>query len=140
MLLDGRESTANEIENLKNLIERLKMLQKTDLLSNSQKELRDPTAVSKSRDNHVRASSLDAASFLSTGPPNIKQKVKESSSVNNTSSASPNVEGGSEKTSASDDCANDSLASNTSPQLSGEKMHDKKAKKNWVSAFETFAF
>ena len=137
MLLEGSESTANEIENLKNLIERLKMLQKTDLLSNSQKELRDPTAVSKSRDNHVRANSLDAASFLSSEPPIIEERGRESSGMNNSASVSASLEeGGSDKTVASDDLtvgsANESAASSTSPQLSSEKMHDKKVKKNWV--------
>ncbi|XP_075264784.1 uncharacterized protein LOC142356889 isoform X4 [Convolutriloba macropyga] len=119
---DGSESTANEIENLKNLIEELKVNQKPELLSSSQKELRDPTAVSKGRESHVRANSLDAGCLLSSDS-KIDDVIDE-------------VPGGADETdkAPSDETVHRDNSSPIGGQSmgAGDKMSDKKVKKNWL--------
>ncbi|XP_063715305.1 neuron navigator 2-like isoform X3 [Symsagittifera roscoffensis] len=124
---DGSETTANEIENLKNLIEELKVNQKPEVLSSSQKELREPTvsAISK-RENHQRANSLDAGCFLSS----------ETSTLETGQEGSPHLRDESEKSHCEDMGLTREQTSSPSCVLSagnsGDKLSDKKAKKNWL--------
>ena len=130
---DGSETTANEIENLKNLIEELKVNQKPEVLSSSQKELREPTvsAISK-RENHQRANSLDAGCFLSS----------ETSTLETGQEGSPHLRDESEKSHCEDMGLTREQTSSPSCVLSagnsGDKLSDKKAKKNWVSLTKCF--